>query len=255
MTAASPRPRILLAASDHALADLESALRGSADIRRWITVRWRPVPARQLRRRLAPLRPVDGVILTSPAAVESFIAPVLPHLWPSEWPRLRYWAAGPATAEALRRRGGPRATLGAPEGAEGIVRALARSPPLRLLYPRSDRAGPALARRLRRYGHRVIEVIAYRHCPVGRASDRNRRWAERADLVVVTSPSAWEGLGRALGASGIEALRRSARWVTLGATTARRLRAEGLRSRSFPPGSPAQRFTPFLLGSLDHVGS
>jgi|SRR5579875_1158118 len=255
MTLASHRPRILLAASDHALADLEEALGGVADVRRLITVRSRPVPARRLRRRLAHLRPVDGVILTSPAAVESFLAPVLPHLWPSEWRHLRYWASGPATAEALRRRGGPRATIGAPEGAEGIVRALARSPPLRLLYPRSDRAGPGLARRLRRSGHRVIEVVAYRHRPVGRANEGSRRWAETVDLVVVTSPSAWEGLGRALGPSGIDALRRSARWVTLGATTARRLRADGLRSRTLAPGSPAQRFTPFLLGRRNHVRS
>ncbi len=196
---------------------------------------------------------MDGVILTSPAAVESFLAPVLPYVWPSEWRRLRYWASGPATARALRRRGGPRATVGSPEGAEGIARAIAGSPPLRLLYPRSDRAGPGLARRLRRAGHRVVEVIAYRHRPARRASDRDRRWAQRADLVVVTSPSAWEGLRRALGPGGIAALRRSARFVALGPTTARSLRAAGLRALTVAPGSSAQRFTRFLLRRLDHV--
>ncbi|MHB1434508.1 MAG: uroporphyrinogen-III synthase [Thermoplasmata archaeon] len=253
MVGASRRPRILLAASDRALSEIEEALGRSADLRRWVTVRWRPVPARRLRRRLARLRPVDGVILTSPAAVESFLAPVLPHVWPSDWRRIRYWASGPATARALRRRGGPRATVGAPDGAEGIFRALARSPPLRLLYPRSDRAGPALARRLRRAGHRVVEVIAYRHRPAHRASDRDRRWARGADLIVVTSPSAWEGLRRALGPAGVEALRSSARWVALGPTTARSLRTAGLRVRVVAPGSSAQRFTPFLLGRAVHV--
>ena len=255
MTEPLRRPRILLAASDHALSEIERALRRTADLRRWITVRGRPVPARRLRRRLAGVRPVDGVILTSAAAVESFVAPVLPRVWQSEWRRLRYWASGPTTARALRRRGGPRAIVGRPEGAEGIARALAHSPPLRLLYPRSDRAGPELARRLRRSGHRVIEVIAYRHLRVGRASDRSRQWAERADLVIVTSPSAWEGLGRALGPAGIEALRRSAHWITLGPASARRLRADGVRSRTVAPGSPAQRFTPFLLRRPRHVRS
>lgn len=253
MTEALRPPRILLAASDRALSDVEAALGRTVELRRWVTVRWRPVPARRLRRRLAGVRAVDGVILTSPAVVESFLVPVLPDVWPYEWRRLRYWASGPATARALRRRGGPRATIGSPEGAEGIARALARVPPLRLLYPRSDRAGPALARRLRRAGHRVIEVIAYRHEPVGRASDRARRWAERADLIVVTSPSAWDGLCRALGPSGIRTLRRSARFVALGSTTARRLRADGLRRLAVAPGSSAQRFTPFLLGRLAHV--
>lgn len=250
MAGAPRRPRILLAASDRALSEIDRDLGGSTDFRRWVMVRWRPVDPGRLQRRLARMRPVDGVILTSPAAVESFLAPVLSRAWPAHWRGIRYWASGPATARALRRQGGPRAAVGSPEGSEGVYRALARGPPLRLLYPRSDRAGPELARRLRRHGHRIVEVVAYRHERPGRANERDRRWAQRADLIVVTSPSAWDGLRRALGRSGIEALRRSARWVALGPTTARCLRAAGIRAPSVAPGSSAQRFTPFLLGRL-----
>jgi uroporphyrinogen-III synthase len=247
MPAPPRRPRVLLVASEDALTEFEKRLRRHAKIRRAITVRTRPVAAGTLRRRLARLALIDGVILTSPAAVSAFVIPVLARIRPEDWRRLRYWVSGPTTADRLRQIGGPTAVVARPEGAEGIVRSLTNEPPRRLIYPRSDRAGTLLAKRLRRHGHRVRELVAYRHLSPRRGGVSQRQWAASANFVIVTSPSAFAGLRRSVGATALRQLRSQAEWFAVGRSTARALGDARIRAHLLSSESAAQRFTQRLF--------
>ena len=94
----------------------------------------------------------DGVLFTSVNAVA--LAPV-----GAAWPRVA--AVGPATAEALEKRGVDVAVVGTGGGRE-LAEAWGSAAGQRLLLPRAREAHPALAEALRAAGAAVTCVAVYR---------------------------------------------------------------------------------------------
>jgi uroporphyrinogen-III synthase len=242
---------VVLLASRGAFQGLETALgRSGLGLVRITSAEPRPIePERWLPRLTAGPDP-DTVVVTSRAAV---LAGVRPWQRSAAGPgrrRVEYWAAGPTTARALRAQGVRRVRRAGPLGSAGIARSIAESPPRSIVYFRSDRAGPALARTLRRRGHRVIDLAVYRTAPARPATDRERRAILAADLLVVTSPSGLEWLMGSLDRSSRDRLRRGARLVVLGPKSHRAARKLGFRGVSVAPSPSPERFTRHLLRGL-----
>lgn len=131
-----------------------------------------------------------------------------------------------------------------------MVKALGKGPSRRILYLRSDAAGPRLARALRRNGHRVLDVVVYRLTAPSALTARDRHRLASADLLVVTSPSGLSTLRRRLSRSEFVRLTRSSRLVVLGERSRRAAAGHGFRQTSVAPTSTAQRFTRHLLREL-----
>lgn len=162
------------------------------------------------------------VAVTSARAVEPVAA--LAERAPN--PRVRYAAAGPATARAMRRAGLP-VHLVSPDGTgEGLAHVLLRRwPPTGpVLFPAAERPSPDFAEALRQRGHAVV------HWPVYRL--RANALAVETDVLVVGSPTAVDALAGA----------RAKRWIAFGPATARALQAQGL-----PCDAVCERRTPFAL--------
>lgn len=219
---------------------------------------------RVLRLRALDLRPVppvrwlpgvldrpmpDAVLVTSREAVVAGI-----RVWRRAIRRsddsVEYWGVGPHTAAALRRAGARRVRTAEPPSGAGLLRRFGGPPPRRILYLRSDRAGPGLARGFRGRGHRVVERVVYRVRPAGGSSAREGRALRGADLVVATSPSAIEVVARRAGRSGSPRWARTVRLVVLGERSRRRAIELGFRRIRRVPASDAQRFTGRLLREL-----
>ncbi|MGB6501684.1 MAG: uroporphyrinogen-III synthase, partial [Thermoplasmata archaeon] len=141
------------------------------------------------------------------------------------------------------------------DGAAALVRSLLREPHRRLLRFRSGRAGPELARELRRNGHRVVDVVVYRTETTPQPAPALRREIGRADLWVVTSPSALSGLRSTLGPRRFRQLGPSARLVVLGERSRRAARGHGFRHVVVVRPSSPQRFTLRLLEELRHASA
>jgi len=137
-----------------------------ADVKVWPTLAFSgPDDSGALTAALAEADSYDWLVLTSARAV-----PHTQALGP--WPggRLRVAAVGERTAARVRESGWPVHVEGDGEGAEGLVRALAREGRLagaRVLYPAGSLARPALEDALRARGAEVRRVEAYRTliCP------------------------------------------------------------------------------------------
>ncbi len=196
----------------------------------------------------------DTVVVTSRVAVEAGVRP-----WRRRSrhraPSLDFWAVGPGTAAALRRAGVRRVHRAALVGARHLARALSPGGPRRIVYFRSDLAGPRLARALRHRGHRVVEVVAYRVRPPPPLTAPARAELARADLLVVTSPSGLLDLRRRLGGPVFSRVSRATPLVVLGDRSRRTARALGFRRVSVAPSTTAQRFTRHLLRELRHARS
>ncbi len=238
------RPTILLLASDRTFPGFERRLGGRAfEVVRWETVRFRPVAPHLITRRLRRFGPFDTVVVTSGPGARALVdwsRRQLLGVRPSE---LEIWAVGPATARAVRTAGGNRVRTAAGTGAAAIAREFARLPPRRVVRVRSDRAGPALARSLRRSGHTVLDLIGYRVAAPDRPSRRLRRAVDRATVVVATSPSAISLARLRLAPTRFARLRHRAIAFGVGIRTVRALRGHGFRRvRALSP-SGAQRFT------------
>ena len=191
----------------------------------------------------------DLVLATSRAGVESGVGPWWARRRPGTG-RPEAWAVGGETAAALRQLGFDRVRVPARPGTTGLPRAIGRLPLRRILYFRSDRAGPSLAVRLRREGHRVREVVSYRLRAAPGSAGPARRAVARADLVVVTSPSGLHALKRRLGPRAWKLASTTRNWVVLGENSRATGRRLGIsRLRIIPPGT-AQRFTRDLLREL-----
>ncbi|MGD0718700.1 MAG: uroporphyrinogen-III synthase [Thermoplasmata archaeon] len=197
--------------------------------------------------------PYDTVALSSRAAVTAFVRPLRRHGRLRE-PEVEFWAVGPETARALRLAGVRRVRRARAEGAEPLRRALAGRQ-RRIVCPRSDRAGPALARSLKADGHRVLDLIAYRVRAGPRLSPRERSSARAAAVVIATSPSAITHFRAMVDRPTFDHLARAAQWVVLGPRTAAAARGHGLRRIGVAPSASVQRFTPYLLGVLAHATS
>lgn len=194
----------------------------------------------------------DTVVVTSRAGVVAGVRPWAAAARPRR-DRLDVWAAGPATATALRAAGFRPVHRPRPVGADALEPALERRSPRRILYFRSDRAGPALGRALRRRGHRVLDPVVYRlGVPRAIPATEQRELAE-ARLLIVTSPSGFAELERRLSPPAFARLRRSARTVVLGARSLHEARARGFTRLSVAPSTAAQRFTHHLLAELADV--
>ena len=247
-------PTVVLLSSADTLAGIDPRLR-RAGVRlvRLTAVEARPVePARWLGR-LARGPPPDTVVVTSRNAVRAGVVP---------WRRagsgapasVEFWAVGPGTASALHAAGIRRVHRPRVAGALAVARAIGRTPRRRVVYFRSDIAGPTLARELRQRGHRVVDVVVYRSVRPHRWSARARRALESADVLVATSPSSLTFL-RALGRAAFARLASATPLVVLGDRSRRSARRHGFRHISVAPSTTAQRFTRHLLRELRNARS
>ncbi|MGA8604925.1 MAG: uroporphyrinogen-III synthase [Thermoplasmata archaeon] len=248
-------PTIVLVSVPGTLGGIDSILR-RAGVRlvRLMSSRPRPVDPTVWLKRLAGSPKPDTVLVTSRAAVAAGVRP---------WRRaggplpatLEFWAVGPGTAQALRRVGIRRVHRPRTVGILAIASSLRRMPTRRVVYFRSDVAGPQLARMLRSQGHRVVDLVVYRLETPPRLTDRARRGLSRAALLVVTSPSGLSNLRSRLGRTTFSRLSRTARLVVLGERSRRAARGHGFRHVSVAPSTTAQRFTRHLLRELRNARS
>lgn len=214
----------------------------------------RPVPSKRwLGPTLLKTHP-DTVVITSRAAVAAGLQP-----WRRAVPALaatvEYWAVGPGTAQALRSAGVGHLRRPRGIGSEALVSALAAVPRRTVVYFRSDRAGPELARRLRRRGHRVIDRVVYRLGSARPWTLAEKAALSRATLVVVTSPSGLQELPRQLDGGDLRRLTRQARLIVLGPRSRQTAVGLGFRRVSVAPSLTGQRFTQHLLQELRHATS
>ena len=170
------------------------------------------------------IRALDGyaaVAFTSPRAARAFAGRV--GVNPGARPAV--WAAGPGTANALGDLLGPvrqpdEAAVG--ELGAGVALAtamLASGLTAPVLFPCGDRRRDELPTRLRDGGVAVDEVVCYRSVLAGEAEAR--RAVQRAQIVVVASPSVADLLARACPSGARPSL------VAVGPTTAAAARAAG----------------------------
>ncbi|MGC2289344.1 MAG: uroporphyrinogen-III synthase [Thermoplasmata archaeon] len=209
----------------------------------------RPVEPASWLGRLARTAMPDTVVVTSQAAVVNGVQPWLRTLTDST-ETVEFWAAGPETAKALRAAGVRRVRQSGTLGASGILQALPGASHRAILYFRSNKAGPLLARQLRDLGHRVSDVVVYRIGTARPFGLRDRRFLADADLVVATSPSSLSSLRRGLHPASFLRLRRNAKLVVLGERSRRAARGHGFRRIHVAPSPNAQRFTRYLLREL-----
>jgi uroporphyrinogen-III synthase len=192
---------------------------------------------------------IDTILVTSRIAVGAGVVP-----WRATKvggaDAVEFWAVGPATAEALGRLGVRRVRQARTPGGAALVAALDRPRPRSILYLRSNRAGPDLARHLRARGHAVIDRIVYRVEGRPRLNQADSELAASAELLVVTSPSGLSALRRGLGQRAFDRLRRTTRLVVLGPRSRHAARGHGFRHVSVVPPTTAQRFTHRLLREL-----
>ena len=250
MTPAPPDRRIALIGSAGSLVGLERRLadRGWTPVRveavRTESVRVRSVPA-WLRRR----PPADLWIVTSRAVVTTFLAGC------PDWRRAlrtipKVIAVGPDTALALRRNRVTslgRVTRG---GSKALLAGLGPVAGLRIVYLRSDLAGPDLARRLRSRGARVVDRVVYRTRKAGPLPRALRETVGSMPIWIVTSPSALAGFRTMVGRAVFGQYRGTTEGFALGARTARAMRRDGIRRVTAPNESTEEGFTRLLEKTL-----
>lgn len=245
-----PRPTVVLLSAPGTLEGVDPLLR-RAGVRavRLASQEARAVDRSHWLERLARAPKPDTVVVTSRTGVEFGVRP-----WRNVSRRIipvpEFWAVGPGTAQALRRAGLRRVHRPSTVGASAVAAALDRRRPRMVVYFRSDRAGPGLARALRDRGHSVVDLVVYRLEAPAPLSARDRRELARAKLLVVTSPSGLSELRRRLEGRAFLRMRETTRLVLLGERSRRAARAHGFRSLSVAPSTTAQRFTQHLLREL-----
>lgn len=252
--AGRPSSSVVLYSLPGSMDGLEASLRRSGvRLVRLSSLRPRPIPPARWLPGLSRYDPPDVVVVTSRSAVEAGVRP-----WRassvSRNRSVEFWAVGPGTARALRGAGIPRVRRPSGIGARAVAAALARKGPRRILYLRSDRAGPELTRALRRQGHRVIERVVY-HLQPASLPAQGRRAVSAADLLVVTSPSGLSTLRRELGSAAFGEVARGVPLVVLGERSRRAARDRGFLRASVAPSTTPQRFTRHLLRELRHGGT
>ncbi len=214
----------------------------------------RPVPPRRWLPRLARRRAPDTLLVTSRTAVEAGVRPWVRTLAAMP-PSLEAWAAGPGTAEALRPVVRGRIRTPSAIGGAAVVRALGPTPRRRILYLRSDRAGPDLARALRARGHIVYDVVAYRLVRLPPLRAPLRQALERARLLVAASPSGIEHLRARMERPAWRRLVADVPVVVLGDRSAKAARRAGFERIVVAPSTEPVRFTRLLLRELGHAGA
>jgi uroporphyrinogen-III synthase len=191
---------------------------------------WAPVDAA-----LAELERFDAVAFTSPRSARAVAGRAAERgVAASRVPAI--WAAGPGTAEALGQRLGavrrPDDSAVGDRGAAEVLAAalLADGIGGPVLFPCGDLRRNELPARLRVHGIAVEEIVCYRSVLAGESDAR--RAAERAQVLVVASPSVVDLLARACPPETRPSL------LAVGPTTAAAARASG-----WPPAGVAARPT------------
>ena len=220
---------LLVVSGPETLAPSLKALAASGTrVERWTLLR--PVPRRDPPKlpRPRPSARRNILLVTSPQTADLYLRRFPEEL--TAWVRTgEVWAVGPTTAARLRGLGVRTIKLTPSLGTAALPASLG---PLRsslVVYPRSRRAGPALARALRRKGARVREVVAY-EVEVGRRVPRRElSYLLKARAVLATSPSALDALRAAVGRPTFERLRRDLPLLVLGPRSLSRGRELGFR--------------------------
>jgi uroporphyrinogen-III synthase len=192
---------------------------------------WAPVDAA-----LRALGRYGAVAFTSPRSARAFAERLAGLGASGPWPPV--WAAGNGTSQALREGLGERGpeirqpdprTVGERGAAAALVSAMtAAGVAGPVLFPCGDLRRDELPARLRDDGVEVDEVVCYRS--VLAAEREAREVAERAQIIVVASPSVADLLARAC-PSGVRPA-----MVAVGPTTAAAARASG-----WPPDAVSSR--------------
>jgi len=252
MTSRSPPTVVVLSAPD-ALEGIDPLLRrAGARVVRLTSLEARPVDPALWLERLVRLPKPDTVVMTSRTAVGAGVRPWRRASGPFPT-SLEFWAVGPGTVQALRQAGIRRVHRPRTVGAMAVAEAFGRRPSRRVVYLRSDLAGPGLARVLRGQGHRVVDLVVYRLEAPLPLSVRARHQLSTADLLVVTSPSGLSYLRRRLDRMTFTRLARTTPVVVLGERSRRAARAHGFRRTSVAPSTTAQRFTLHLLREIQNA--
>jgi uroporphyrinogen-III synthase len=244
------RPTVVLLSSAGSLGGIDVSLaREGIRLVRIPTVAPEAVNPRPWKARLARFPEVDTVVVTSPAAVKIGVGPWRRSAVP--FPSSpEFWAVGPATERALRGTGVRRVRRTRTVGALAVARALQGRRPRTVVYLRSDRAGPRLARVLRRQGHRVLDLVVYRIPATLQLSSHCLRALAATNLLVATSPSSLSNLRRVVDRRTFSHLCESAPLVVLGERSRRAACGHGFRHVSVAPSTTPQRFTRHLLHEL-----
>lgn len=250
MTPSEPDRRIALIAAAGSLVTLERRLAG----RGWRPVRLEAIRTEPVRIRSVPTwlgrrPPADLWIVTSRAVITTFLAS---H---GHWrERLRtvpkVVAVGPGTALALRRIGVRNLARVTRRGARALLAGLGPVDGVRILYLRSDRAGPDLARRLRARGARVMDRIVYRTRSGKRLPRRRRDRVGSIPTWVISSPSALAGFQGMVGRAVFRRYCGTAQGFGMGARTAAAMRRSGIRRVVAPKESSEEGFTKVLEKAL-----
>jgi len=194
--------------------------------------------------------PPDLWIVTSRAVVDTFLR--AHPSWKSGLQAIpAIVAVGDDTRHALESAGfGPvRAAPGG--GSQALERSLGPLAGRRVVYLRSARASPELARRLRRRGARVLSRIVYRVVQGPPLRGRERHRISGASVWVVTSPSALEGFRRQLGPALFRERIGRVRTYALGGFTAAALRRAGARRVADASKSTEEGLTKLLAKELN----
>jgi uroporphyrinogen III methyltransferase/synthase len=213
-------------------------------------IRFAPPRSRApLRRALRDLAAYDLVLFTSANAVAFF----LDRLKKGALRRARVVAIGPATAEALRRRGVRVDATPKEFRAEGLVALLGRRRVLgcRVLLPRAAEGREVLARELRRRGARLDVVPVYRTVPdrTGLRALRRALLSGRLDCVTFASGATVEHVVHGLRAAERRLLRRVPAAV-IGPITAEAARRRGFRVLQAPRRATVEDWARAIARSL-----
>ncbi|MDE1821415.1 MAG: uroporphyrinogen-III synthase [Euryarchaeota archaeon] len=237
-------PIVLLSGPD-SLTDLEGRLRSvGASVQRVVMVRQvgRPDAA-------APPAPRPGkrrnlLLVTSSAAVDHFLArwPTVLATWGH---RGEIWAVGPRTAGHLRALGIRSVNIPPSPTSAAMLRSMGSLSGSYVLHPRSDVAGPGLARELRRRGARVTDRIVYT-TRARTPSGSELVHIQGAAWLLASSPSVLSALRRGAGARRFREIRATARLLVLGPTTASAARRLGFRQVRLVPLSSSKALPRFL---------
>ena len=144
----------------------------------------------------------------------------------------RIAVVGPATAAAARQEGFHVDYVAAHHTAHSLAGELRGSIATHSVFlPCSDRSDPELGEALREAGANVTEAIAYRTtapAPPGPEVLKEIRAGE-FDVAIFSSPSAFHNMDGFLGAGTLAKLADKVRYAAIGPTTAKAMRAAGVR--------------------------
>ena len=245
MTRPPARHRIALVGAPDGLAGLEPALSAHRiALERVPVLTFRAVGGPALLRQLHRFGSPDALLVGSGRAIDFFVGA---WLAPPSTARTVAWAVGATTAERMRRLGWRRVRTAPREGIEGAIAALGPGRGRRLLYPRSDRAGPGAARLLRARGWNVWDPVVYRTETRGPLGATERRALETASAWIVTSPSALSAVRRRLGARRFGAVRRRMPVIALGERTLRAARGHGFRRAESVGSATVEALTYYVV--------